>query len=531
MLLTKEQQAIIDILKSPESNNRIVAVNSVAGAGKTYTAKAIAESLKPANGLYTAYNKAIVEDSKKKIKNIDVRTLHSLALRYSPNKKVDNFTYKSIKENIDYKEKRSIMELLEGFFLSSFLNLDDYANHKIVKEKFIIDNQTITLAKSYFSQMVDGSISAPFNFLLKFLHIKLHTSKKLNLGFKLKYDLVILDECQDTTAVSFEIFKLIDAEKKVILGDTYQNIYSFMNTVNAFELLDNNILMHLTQSFRCRPEVAAIVEKYGKKLLNKDFKFTGTENIKTEIKTEAHLTRSNLSLIETMHFFHKQNRHYSLTRKIDDIFELAVSIHEANQGMNVTSIKYNFLEMEYGKFIFNAKNDITFFDYLEMILGTDSDISRGIQLLKNLAVDNIDIIQVKKQAEIMSDNPDVVLATAHTFKGLEADIVYIHNDLNESLDVADSKKRDFYKKNKKDAKLPLEISNELNLYYVALSRARIKIENVSPLLDEENNINDIYHNLNEINSFEAMLHGVYDINKNSAEEKSTQQARKFVDYW
>ena len=120
MLLTKEQQAIIDILKSPESNNRIVAVNSVAGAGKTYTAKAIAEALKPAKGLYTAYNKAIVEDSKKKIKNIDVRTLHSLALRYSPNKKLENFTYRSIKENLDYKGKRSIMELLEGFFLSSF---------------------------------------------------------------------------------------------------------------------------------------------------------------------------------------------------------------------------------------------------------------------------------------------------------------------------------------------------------------------------------------------------------------------------
>ena len=45
--------------------------------------------------------------------------------------------------------------------------------------------------------MVEGSISAPYNFLLKFLHIKLHTAKKLNLGFKLKYDLVILDECQD----------------------------------------------------------------------------------------------------------------------------------------------------------------------------------------------------------------------------------------------------------------------------------------------------------------------------------------------
>ena len=54
MLLTNEQQAIIDILKSPKSDNRIVAVNSVAGAGKTYTAKAIAEALKTVKGLKQA---------------------------------------------------------------------------------------------------------------------------------------------------------------------------------------------------------------------------------------------------------------------------------------------------------------------------------------------------------------------------------------------------------------------------------------------------------------------------------------------
>ena len=324
----------------------------------------------------------------------------------------------------------------------------------------------------------------------KFLHIKLYTAKNNNLQFNLQYELVILDECQDTTAVSLEIFKLIDAKKKVILGDTHQNIYSFMNTVNAFELLDDTILMHLTQSFRCRPEIAEIVEKYGKTFLNNDFKFKGTENISKEIKTEAHLTRSNLSLIETMHAFHKQNKHYSLTRKIDDIFELAVSIHEANQGISVTSKKYNFLELEYGKFLFNSNNNMTYFDYLELILGTDSDIARGIKLLRQLAGEHIDIMQVKAQAEIMSDNPDVVLTTAHTFKGLEADIVYINDDLNEALLSAADKQKDFYKKNKKDVKLPLEITNELNIYYVALSRARIKIENVSQLFYKEN-INNI----------------------------------------
>ena len=191
-----------------------------------------------------------------------------------------------------------------------------------------------------------------------------------------------------------------------------------------------------------------------------------------------------------MHAFHKQNKHYSLTRKIDDIFELAVSIHEANQGISVTSKKYNFLELEYGKFLFNSKNNMTYFDYLELILGTDSDIARGIKLLRKLAGEHIDIMQVKAQAEIMSDNPDVVLTTAHTFKGLEADIVYINDDLNEALLSAADKQKDFYKKNKKDVKLPLEITNELNIYYVALSRARIKIENVSQLFYKEN-INNI----------------------------------------
>lgn len=507
MLLTNEQQAIIDILKSPKSDNRIVAVNSVAGAGKTYTAKAIAEALKPVKGLYTAYNKAIVEDSRKKIKNIDVRTLHSLALKYSPNKNLGNLNYKSITEDLTYRAKKDIIDLLEGFFLSSFLNLDEYADYKKMQEDEIIDEHTLRLAKSYFNQMLEGSISAPFNFLLKFLHIKLYTAKNNNLQFNLQYELVILDECQDTTAVSLEIFKLIDAKKKVILGDTHQNIYSFMNTVNAFELLDDTILMHLTQSFRCRPEIAEIVEKYGKTFLNNDFKFKGTENISKEIKTEAHLTRSNLSLIETMHAFHKQNKHYSLTRKIDDIFELAVSIHEANQGISVTSKKYNFLELEYGKFLFNSNNNMTYFDYLELILGTDSDIARGIKLLRKLAGEHIDIMQVKAQAEIMSDNPDVVLTTAHTFKGLEADIVYINDDLNEALLSAADKQKDFYKKNKKDVKLPLEITNELNIYYVALSRARIKIVNVSQLFYKENinNINTKSTNKPLDNSYAKMM--------------------------
>ena len=69
------------------------------------------------------------------------------------------------------------------------------------------------------------------------------------------------------------------------------------------------------------------------------------------------------------------------------------------------------------------------------------------------------------------------------------------------------KKRDFYNKNKQEEKLPLEISNELNLYYVALSRARIKIENISPLLDSEISIDS---NANKGIKINKHLEGILD---------------------
>lgn len=483
-MLTKEQNEIIELMKSKESDYRVVAVNSVAGAGKTYTAKKIVEALNPKRGLYTAFNKAIVDDSRSKITSIEVRTIHSLAYKFAENKSVKNLTYMDIIENITYSNKYDLIKILDMFCLSSYVNLDEFLIDFRTQNNDI-SNSILLLVKKYYNKMESNTMPATFNFLLKSLHIKLYNAKINGLNFSINYDLVILDECQDTTAVTLSIFSLINAKKKVILGDNYQNIYSFMNTVNAFDLLNNTINKRLTQSFRCSEEIGKIVEQYGKNYLNNDFIFKGSNTISKKIEKEAYLSRSNISLIETMHDFHKKNIHYSLVRNIDDIFELPISIYYASLGKNVTSKKYKYLNKIYLQYSLELET-FNFYSYLEEIFKDDAEILRAIKLLQNLEAEKINIIQVRNKAIEMSDNPNIVLSTAHAFKGLEADKVYINDDLNKSLMIAIEKRKEFYNKNKKTAPLPENITNEFNVYYVALSRAKVELVNVADFVPDSN---------------------------------------------
>ena len=225
-MLTKEQQAIVDAVCTEDNDSRIIAVNAVAGSGKTSTADAVIRAYNPSNGFYTAFNRAIVQDSEKRFgKMLSCKTIHALAYKYCrPKKPIEDLNYLTIKEPISYEDKAIVIETIDDFFRSSSTNLEEFAKLKVG------DENLQNLALEYADKMLRGEISPTFNFLLKNLHLQL-----LDRETEIDFDLLILDECQDTTAVALEIFKLINAKKKLILGDRFQNIYSFMNTVNAFE--------------------------------------------------------------------------------------------------------------------------------------------------------------------------------------------------------------------------------------------------------------------------------------------------------
>ena len=437
MKLTKEQQEIVDLVLSDYSNGKIIAVNSIAGAGKTSTAKAIVEAYNPSSGLYTAFNKSIVEESKRKIQGINVNTLHSFAFKYSINKNIESLSYKSILEDVRYEVKKVIIDLLEAYFLSSEIHIEDFARNSEKYNEDVLSPGIVDIAKSYFKKMIRNEMPATYNFMLKFLHGLLYNGSIGKNNFKINFDLIILDECQDTTAVALEIFKLINSKKKVLLGDSHQNIYGFMNTVNAFELIDNIIEKRLTQSFRCTNAIAKKIEKFGLDYFNDNFSYRGNPEIKETniISSYVYLSRSNIGLIQTMIDFHKNNKRYRLVRTSDSIFEFIVSLYEASEGQNVTCRKYNYLEDEYRRMFgsrLNARE--SYFERIVEVFPNDTDIKAGVSLLKQLGDTSIKDVQ-KRSIKMIDPNSNVILSTAHTFKGLEADKVILNDDLQRSYDV------------------------------------------------------------------------------------------------
>ena len=117
MQFTKEQETIIQYALSKEG---ILLVPAGAGCGKTFLSLKIVEAMNPRRGLYTAFNKAIVEDSIEKFRNthMECRTLHSLARKYAEPMDIRELSYNDIKENISYPDKAMLLEHINEFSVS-----------------------------------------------------------------------------------------------------------------------------------------------------------------------------------------------------------------------------------------------------------------------------------------------------------------------------------------------------------------------------------------------------------------------------
>lgn len=299
--------------------------------------------------------------------------------------------------------------------------------------------------------MIDGEISPTFDFLLKYLHLCLHEGI-----ITISYDLVIVDECQDVIPVTLAIFQLIDAPKKLLIGDTDQNIYAYMNTVNAFELLDTHTLS-LTKSFRCSPEIAARVERFGKFMMRKGFTYTGTETKPDD--TVAYISRTNASIIARMADLQDRHIAYSLTRKVDEIFAMPLALVSAASGREVYSKKYKYLEKEYKTYTLSGYK--SFYQYLNAHV-EDQEMKNTIKLLASFREKGINIFEVREKAKKIKPNPNIWVVTAHSFKGRECSTVHIEDDLNTAISEIVMKGGP---ENSED-------TQEINLAYVACTRAK-----------------------------------------------------------
>lgn len=291
----------------------------------------------------------------------------------------------------------------------------------------------------------------------------------------------IVHNCGDVNSVTLEIFKLLPATRKVMVGDIFQNIFNFNQTINGFAALKHTgTLLPMTQSFRVSDVIATKIEKFCQKYLDPNMHFKGIPITDKTINSRLYIARTNASLINKMMELNRLKIPYGLVRKAKQIFNLHLTLISLKRGGFVAAPELKYLQDDVDTFYKDKELQLEYKTHLNYI--------REIHSYDSGLVNTINSIYKYGQATIISTyeearkheklNQSYMLGTSHAVKGLEADYVELADDMNLSiLDITEALAADKLKLED----LTQEQISELNLYYVACSRARKELVNAQHL--------------------------------------------------
>jgi superfamily I DNA/RNA helicase len=481
--LTEEQQLILD--KALEPGDEIIKVQACAGASKSFTLEKVAQALNPDSGIYIAFNKSVADESQSKFpETVDCSTIHSLAYKHTVRKyglSVGVFKPTDIRAKIQFQRKQLIHNIIEKFCNSKYTKIKDYID-SIGSD---ITEEEIVVAQSIMKDMKNGKRPITHGFYLKLFHIllasKVYQPKKV--------DFLALDEAGDVSGVSLEMFKLIPAKKKFLVGDQQQSIYSFMSTVNGFkELEDVGVTMTLSQSFRVDNHIARHIESFSRTYLDPKMNFKGMkyDPYNGVPSSVFYLARTNSSLVEKMIQLINENKSWGMNRPAKLIFELPILMLNLKKDMVVYNPEFKFIEKEVKYFFDNDEIRMKYkkpFAYIAQKHEDDISIKTAIGLIATHGAKSIYKAYNKAKEHEQYDDHKIVLSTIHSAKGGEADEVHLMDDCNDMLDNVFAELKD------SNRTFDMATDNELEsfrLYYVAASRARYRLWNAKHLIGFSN---------------------------------------------
>ncbi|KAF2957005.1 UvrD-helicase domain-containing protein [Marinitoga sp. 38H-ov] len=487
--LTDEQ---IDIIKNAKENNLII--NAFAGSGKSTTLLSIAYALKSKTFLFLAFNNSVKKDIENKIrrsnlKNIKVMTTHGLAYKFVKK----DLKFNKIGKELNTSEISKILEIdifiadlvriaFNDFCNGSYRYISDETIEEIIKNniklKFIDENKEYLKDKLniIWNMYMDNKLDVSHNVYLKYFQLNIER-------YRINFDYILLDEAQDTNDVVLDIFNKLNG-KKIIVGDPHQQIYSFRGSINAMYKIRNEMeakVLYLTETFRFPKYIA---EKANYILRNfkgeeKEIISSKSEN-DNEFNTICYITRTNSTLIKLIDEF--KNYEITLVRAPTEIFKLPLSIYYYIKYLNTGKHKDKIKE----KWILNFKDLEELKDYAEDF--EDYELISAINIAEEYDNKLFDLLKIAEE-KYNINNGKIYLTTAHTSKGLEWDKVIITHDFPNIIDLIKKEKyksiKEFTKSFKKhidkiinglnDKFKHQNIIDEINLFYVALTRAKKKV--------------------------------------------------------
>jgi superfamily I DNA/RNA helicase len=455
---TTEQQAIIESAKTGTN----LAIRAFAGAAKTSTCVMVAEAVSK-KSLYIAFNKSIADEASTKFpRYVECRTVHSLAYRamitpQNKHKLQGFYEFKDVllpyglDKEMASEIRHNVINYTKLFCQSAYLTIEEL----IVKEKLKEDTDFyINLCNEYWDDITSPHSQAKMthDVYLKMFQLSNPT---------LPYELLYLDEAQDSSPVVLSIVLAQKQSQLVIVGDQYQAIYEWRGAINALDNLGENFShLYLTESFRFTPQVAEMATKLTS-IIGNDRKVIGNAD-KSNYNgngTSALIVRTNSTILNELLWAEANGEKVFV---LADLKELWSKMYHISAIMSNTKVTYP--NKELAQFA-NRKE-------LEEAAEQMPELNRLIKLTMGLSDGGLtnNINRIKSVIVTDVTKAGYTLTTAHKSKGLEWDEVTLTEDM---LVVREGQEIDDV----------LFESQTVELLYVAITRAKYYI-NIPELVQE-----------------------------------------------
>jgi len=439
-------QSIPDIILGKKSS----IVRARPGTGKTTLLKKIASTYKKNNFLYLTFSKEGYLNAKKIMpSNCECMNIHSFALSYIKNK---GNIYQGYKTTEIAKITHSVMtiasdirQLLEEYLRSEYLNLDEYIEKTNVHYK----NKVIKKTGELLEKMVKREIPITHQYYLKEFAVMLSIGLKID-----KYDCILIDEYQDTNAITAKIYKLLDAGK-IYVGDEDQSIFGFMGASDSSVGIKFDYEFSLSYSYRSNEAVIAYANRVLVDMKGREYKIRSSGADIKSTNTKAIICRTNALIIEYISLYEK----FSLVKDPDDIFRLPIAVAKWFDGLEVEK-KYWYIR--------KSKTERDLRSHARKT--GDVSLLAAIAVAKKYGYRKL-FSFYEKACNMYGEEHRVTLLSGHAAKGLEFDIVRISPDFQSLYDKA--------RMCRSGAITRQELIEEVNLYYVAITRARLNIIDAS----------------------------------------------------
>ena len=467
---TPQQQSVV---AQTVAKGEILLLNAYAGSGKTTTLEMVARAHPELRFLYLCFNRDNANEARERFpRNCECSTIHSKAWHavgkhYAPGHVRPRTVMEAFKLSAPYLAVyvidtlntflHSIEERPEQSHITTGPGTPDPVRHLV-----------LSTARKLWRRMQDRN--DPEIPMTHDGYLKLWAMQQPSLP---GYDLIFLDEAQDTNPVTLEVVlqQAHDGNAGVILvGDSHQSIYAWRHAIDAIDQVAERATrrLPLTECFRFGPGIAHDASIVLNELKSDPVQLIGRGQATGKPESFAVLARTNANLIASALEKASAGRriHFAATNAGDGWdpfvpykFQLTLDIFhlwndEAPRVRDSYMKKFrSFEEVEEHARGEGAERH-----------GRDIELALQIELVKEHGEALPSLLELLRHQSGGPADADLTFSTVHRAKGQEWDAVHILDDFinpsdQESLKGLDKVSRD----------------EEFNILYVAITRARQKI--------------------------------------------------------